>query len=170
VLDKIKHVLSRAMRHVEEHKLLYGVGALGAGLGYLFVSSQTSMAAPVLKATTPTPTPMPVPVVPPLVVPAPLTSVSAGDILIVSTLSTGLTARSGAGVTYPQVGTYPKGGPLVVLGGPQNGFIHVHGPGIDMQGNQLAFLEGWASASYLRLGTPNPALQAASMLHDLGMG
>ncbi len=178
MIEKIKQHLGRAADHVKEHKLLYGVGAAGAGLGYLFVSSR--MSAPALP---------PVPQVAkpivqngvttgiaipsnngPVVVPAPA-SVHTGEALWVATQTDPLSARSGPGTNYAKVGSWPKNGPVTVLSNPQDGFVRVQGPGTDAKGNPLIVLEGWASLQYLSDKMPAgiPADNLLSALHDLGI-
>lgn len=171
MIDAIKNGAHKALAFVSQHRLLFGVGAIGAGLGYLFVSS-TAQAAPASLPTAKNATPLPGGGIKQgnVVVPPPA-AVQTGNAMFVTTQDPApagnLIARSGPGQMYPSVGYYPKDGPVSVLSGPEGGFLHVQGPGI--KDGQAVVLEGWASADYLKPADSNPLAAAQGVLHDLGL-
>lgn len=172
MIEVLKNGASKALAFVSQHRLLFGVGAVGAGLGYLFVSStasaQTVPSLPTAKNATPLPGGG---IKQGSVVVPPPASVQTGNAMFVTTQDPApagnLIARSGPGTMYPSVGYYPKDGPVSVLSGPEGGFLHVQGPGI--KDGQAVVLEGWASADYLKAADSNPIAAAQGILHDLGL-
>lgn len=150
-------MLNKIWKFIGEHKLLIGAGTAAAGLGYLVFSPSAHAAAPPprLPGTTGV-KPIPggglavsTPSGGTIVIPPPA-AVLSGNALYVTTRDPApegnLNAR--AAPNGQIIGYYPKDGPVEVLGGPEAGFLHVRGPGI--QDGEARTLEAWASMQYLQ--------------------
>jgi hypothetical protein len=162
---------------VKEHKLLTGVGVAAAGLGYLTVSSTAHAAPPPKLPGTSGVTPLPggglgVQTNSGTVVVPPPSSVQSGNALYVTTQDAApygnLNARESSDPNSRIVGYYPKDGAVQLIAGPENGMLHVKGPGI--VGNQAVTLEAWASMAFLKpRGGDMNLSEATQILKNLGL-